>query len=491
MSKLSTEKKFLFGLGLYIILHLLFRVFVSNSLEKDEAEMILYTQQSLSWGYNSQPPLYVWLQLAFFRILGLSVLPLALLKNILIFLIYFFLYKSAKIILKDELPAILSTVSLLLIYNFSWIMHKDLTHTILLMAICSLTLYTLLKSIFTKRAFYYAVLGLAIGLGLLTKYNYAIFVLALLFSAISVSQYRSAILNKKMLITLGITLFITAGHFSWCINSPELLMSDIADFQRADGSKAVLGSKGLLSLLEQTFLFIIPLIVMYAAFFFKPFIKVFKKTQNKQEIQKLLRNFFIFSFIIVIALIISANVGRVKTRWLGPLLFLVPLYFFTRAQNHKITKKQNIAFLSLVIFCAIATLFSVWGRVLFASSRGKYSRLNYPYTELAKMIKDEGFKNGLIIAEDQVIGANLKIYFKDSFVTVAQEKLAKVALKDQKNILIIWEDAISNSFSDGVEEAIEHYRLKEEDPIVKKALYKYSKDDYYHLNMFIVKKENI
>jgi dolichyl-phosphate-mannose-protein mannosyltransferase len=490
MRYFSTEKKFLLCLGLYTLLHMLFRIFISNSLEKDEAEMILYTQQQLAWGYNSQPPLYVWLQLAFFKIFGISVLALAFLKNSLILLLYFFLYRSAKIILNNSLSAILSTVSLFLIYNFSWIMHKDLTHSVLLMALCSATFYVLVKLLSSKKPLYYCLLGACMGLGLITKYNYSIFAIALIASAISVSAYRPAILNKKMLLTLATVILITAGHFNWCIANPDLLTSDVGDFKRADGTGAIFGLKGLSDLLEQTFLFILPLLVMYAAFFFKSFVKAFTKLKEKVDIQAFMNKFFLFSLFLVVILIIIGDVGKIKARWLGPFLFLMPLYFFIRIKGFDTGKKQKLLFIAMAAFCAIATLFSVWGRVVFASSRGKYRRLNYPYTELSQLIKEENFQKGLIIAEDQVIGANLKLYFKDSFIVVAQERFDANIMKHFENVLIIWEDDISHSYTQAIEEVLRERNLLDRQPLVKKALYKYSTDKYYHLNMFILKNIN-
>src|SRR4030042_335919 len=95
----NLEKLFIFLLAGYAFMHLCLRLLISNSLAKDEAELVLYIQEGFKLGYNSQPPLYIWLQLLFFKIFGLSVFSLALLKNSLIFCLYFFLFRLSKVVL--------------------------------------------------------------------------------------------------------------------------------------------------------------------------------------------------------------------------------------------------------------------------------------------------------------------------------------------------------------------------------------------------------
>ncbi len=67
----------------YFSLHVAARSLVSPSLDYDESEQV-FLSQCLSYGYNSQPPLYTWVQTGLFEILGYSVFSLAVLKNLLL-----------------------------------------------------------------------------------------------------------------------------------------------------------------------------------------------------------------------------------------------------------------------------------------------------------------------------------------------------------------------------------------------------------------------
>ena len=105
------ESRFLIAIGVYFILQIILRVIISNSLEYDEGEQALLSQWLLP-GYTDQPPLYSWLQYFFFHLLGRNVLAVILLKNIILFFTYFFVFKSGKEILRDSRAAVFAALSL-------------------------------------------------------------------------------------------------------------------------------------------------------------------------------------------------------------------------------------------------------------------------------------------------------------------------------------------------------------------------------------------
>src|SRR3989338_3923217 len=116
---LDFEKKFIFLVLVYFTLQIIVRTFISGSLEFDEAEQVLFSQQ-LSLGYGPQPPLYEWLQKLFFSVFGLNVFSLSLFKNILFVIIYSFLFKSARLVLKNDKQAGLASLLLLLTHTYAW-----------------------------------------------------------------------------------------------------------------------------------------------------------------------------------------------------------------------------------------------------------------------------------------------------------------------------------------------------------------------------------
>src|SRR6516165_401563 len=77
-------------LGSYLAVYLEF----CGSLHRDESDQIIFSQ-GLALGYHEQPPLYSWLTWAFFRVLGPNLVTLALLKTLILGLIYSGLHRNA------------------------------------------------------------------------------------------------------------------------------------------------------------------------------------------------------------------------------------------------------------------------------------------------------------------------------------------------------------------------------------------------------------
>src|SRR5436190_22437 len=93
-----TGRTLLICLGIYFALHVLTRSLISQSLQIDEAEQLIFTQD-WALGYGSQPPLYTWIQKIFFSVFGLNVFGLSLLKNLLLWTFYAYFFLSAREIL--------------------------------------------------------------------------------------------------------------------------------------------------------------------------------------------------------------------------------------------------------------------------------------------------------------------------------------------------------------------------------------------------------
>jgi len=483
----SLEKNFFIILGIYLLTHLIFRLIISNSLEIDEAEMVLWFQSPFHLGYNSQPPLYYWIQMLFFYLFGLNIFSLSLLKNFLFFLIYLFLYKSAKEILKHSWYSIFSVVSLFLVYNFSWILYKDATHSILVLVICAITLYLFIKLLTYGSFKYYFLFGIFMGLGFLSKYNYFLFILSLIFSGLTIKDYRRYILDKKMLISLFLAFIIILPHLFWCIDNFGKLMVDKEKLNMANSGNLIFILKGILAFLKKSLIFLFPLFFIYFLIFREGFRKKeFSFQENK--IITLFKRFFLIFILITTSLIIFFKITDIQVRWILPFLFLFPLYFFIHLKNIPLNPLKIKIFLILVLIFASLVLFSLPGRVFFASLRHKYSRLNYPYKELSEIIKKNYFKKGLILAQNYIIGADLKLNFKDSLVISPDEKINFPLPKEKKPVLIVWEDKDSQNVCGSLGRILDKLKLDYTNlsPFTLEALYKYSVNRYYKIKLLVV-----
>lgn len=466
-------------IGVYFLLQVIVRVFISDSLEFDEAEQILFSQR-LSLGYGSQPPLYEWIQELFFTVFGLNIFSLAVFKNSLFVLIYLFLYKSARIILKDNLPAALASASLLLTYTYGWQSMHQLTHAILALSLCSITFFVFLQLLKTKATRYYLTLGLLVGLGVLSKYNYLIFILALLSAALSLKNFRKIIFDKRMLLVLILPCLITTPHFIWFVANFKLATLRLAQMQM-DANKA----KGLLDLLLCLLAILGPFVVVFLIFFPKAFSKNRLLAASDNQFKQLLERFFISAVIITAAWVLVFKIVDFEERWLQLIFFIFPLYLFLRLKGKAVSKLRIKIYSYTIVASSLILIIMLTVCVLFPGIFG-YKRLHYPIAEISQEIKDEGFDRGLVISCDISVAADIKLQFKDSLVLT--HRMPFEVFEKFDKILLIWGDTWWYDVPRELQEILPRYGVSfKRTEIVKRALYKYSKDKYYKVYLTVIR----
>jgi len=203
-------------LALLTVAHVVSRVAISPGMKWDESEQILWAQQ-FAWGYGPQPPLYTWMQWVVCQLLGPSVLALALVKQVLIALSYVLAWLAARTLLEPP-GAWRVAGALVLMLPFGWHALRDQTHSVLVTAMGFGAWWAVLRQIRTPKAANFGWLGLFCGLGLLTKYNFALFITALLLAALTVAQARRAVLAPGWWWAPLVGLLIFAPHGYWLLS---------------------------------------------------------------------------------------------------------------------------------------------------------------------------------------------------------------------------------------------------------------------------------
>jgi lipopolysaccharide core galacturonosyltransferase RgtB len=228
VSRLSEERRLewqlLLALGAYFALHVLLRVSISASLDYDEAEQAVLSQWLLP-GYTEQPPLYTWLQILFFQFFGESILAVSLLKNSLLFATYLFVLLTAREILPDRRAAVLATAALLLIPQIAWESQRDMTHTTLAVAAAAATMWQSLRLVRRPDSIGYAILGLLVGIGLLAKANYLLFLAVLLLSLATTPEGRRLFRQPAAALTLLLALGVAGSYLLWMYQHGEIVFA--------------------------------------------------------------------------------------------------------------------------------------------------------------------------------------------------------------------------------------------------------------------------
>ena len=404
--------KFLLLLSCYFLLHILLRVLVSDSLDYDEAEQSLLGQWLFA-GYTEQPPLYTWIQYSFFKLFGNNVFAVSLLKNCLLFLTYLFVFLSSRKILKDTRVAILATCSLLFIPQIAWESQRDMTHTTLVVCAATASLWQFLRLIKKQNLLNYALFGLLLAIGVLGKANFALFIATLLLTAVTFPEGRRVICIPQIGLTLLIVILVDGNYFLWMFNNQDIVFSVSYKFERAIGNYQL---KGITSLFTNSFLFLTPMWLICLLIFPEGFGR--KQNPETDLYHQFIKRYLLVLFLLLLTVVLVFKVTYVKDRWLQPLLFTAPIFFFSRLDPAQVSSKRFKLFLQVAALTAITIYLAFTVRVVGASYIHRFCRMNYPFTAMAEDLRQNGFSNGLIISDNRFLAGNMRLHFPGSIALI-------------------------------------------------------------------------
>jgi 4-amino-4-deoxy-L-arabinose transferase-like glycosyltransferase len=203
------------GLALYLALMAVQASLLAPSGRSDDLETLLLAQ-SLEWGYEAKnPPAFYWVAHVATELAGPTLPTIYALRFLGVFLMYAGLYAIARRLQPDPLLAACAGFAMLATLHFHWYLFYFLTNTAFAMALGPAAILALLRIRDRPAPASYALFGLAIGLGLLCRYNYAIFAAGLLAAALSLPEWRARLLDRRGLIAAGVVLLLLAPHVAW------------------------------------------------------------------------------------------------------------------------------------------------------------------------------------------------------------------------------------------------------------------------------------
>lgn len=106
---------------------------------------------------------------------------------------------------------------MVLIPSLGWFSIRDQTHTILVTTMACGAWWMLVRIVRHRRQADFAWLGLFCGLGMLAKYNFALFAGALLLAALSMPEARRALLARGWWWTPLVALLVVLPHGLWLL----------------------------------------------------------------------------------------------------------------------------------------------------------------------------------------------------------------------------------------------------------------------------------
>jgi 4-amino-4-deoxy-L-arabinose transferase-like glycosyltransferase len=427
-------------LGAYFLLSIAVRLILPNALTLDEAEQTLFSQYWLA-GYGPQPPFYNWVQNAFVSVIGTSLFSLTLPKFLMLLLCYVFFGMAAREL--DTRPGFvaMAMLSLLTLPQLSYMPQQDLTHTVAALMATSLFFYGLFRTLVRSDWQGYVILGLAIGIGTISKYNFVLLPASAIIAVLCDREWRARLFDPRVLLTAIISLIIVLPHAFWLLGNLDLATSGtIGKMVEANAPHGIARiARALGSLMLACLAFGALTVVIFAIAFKKDFRRSWTAGDRWTRLLGLMMAVGLLGVVLVI---LFTGTTKITERWLDPYLLPVPLYLLVKLERAGIDTTLHLKrFVPVFGVIMLVTLVPLAGKTFTGGLTGAYTRINYPFASVAETLKAEG-RPAVIVAAGMHLAGNMRLQFPDVPVINSEQPIAgfpaPYAMKGP--VLAIWAD---------------------------------------------------
>ncbi|MFP5076478.1 ArnT family glycosyltransferase [Rhizobium sp. YIM 134829] len=399
----------------YFALQVVLRLLLPHELELDEAQQSLLSQW-LAWGYDTQPPLYNWIYYAVAQLFGNSLASMTIVKNLLLAGTYLLYYGAARAVLAERGLAMVAALGLLAIPHLSFESQRDLTHSVAMNFAAALFLFALMRTLRAPSLWTYLLLGLATGIGLIAKYNFALLLATSGLAALLDAETRKRVFDWRILLSAVVALLILSPHAFWLIDNLTLGSDGSLDKLREGAGHGRLSQiiGGLLSILEGFAGYAALVTVLFVVLFGK---RLWARAPNQTAEARLIERMLAIFLVLLLALVLLAGASAFKERWLSPVLITLPLYAALRLEAAGTSGRLALSrFLpaALIIMVLIPTVLAL--RVVGSGWTGNYQKINVAYSDFAQTLRAERGAPAAVIAQDPHLAGNLRLHLPESFM---------------------------------------------------------------------------
>ena len=404
-------------LGLTLLAQLTLRAGLFAGTGGDDAEQLIFSQ-SWKWGYGfGNPPLYTWLMIPVQQVLGPTVLSATLVKFGCLAATYLGLYRAGLLSLLTPPLARLAALGAFLIYYIAWDAVLGYSHSILLMALCVATYVVILALRRDGDLLLYAALGLLIGLGMLAKYGYGLYALALVLAAFPDRDLRARLFAPRILLSLLLAALVFLPHGLWILEHLRGVESVATDrFTTGDGAGALaVAWTGTASAIGAAISFSMPLAAILILLFPRAFRRLGPRGAESAAFRRLLTRFFLWLMAIVILGTVLSSAENVRTHYMF-VLTLLPVYGFLRIQAAEPPPHAFARYAGAVMGAVALATLGLLAKYPFDPYWFQKPYFSIPYGRLADALRDAGFRTGTIYGQwyPYALAGNLRPHFPDS-----------------------------------------------------------------------------
>ncbi|HZP08659.1 glycosyltransferase family 39 protein [Methyloceanibacter sp.] len=416
------------GVGLaYGLAYSTLRLSLSDNLPQDDVTSNVLTQ-TLALGYvPRQPPLYEWLLWSVQQLTGPTLPSFLIIKYGLLTATVGFLYLAATRIFSERSFTVLAGLSPFFLFQFAWNLHEGVTHSMVLTSLVAASLWAVMRVAEKGRIIDYLLFGLIAGLGLISKWGFAAFLLLLFIGAMLQPALRRRILAPRFLVSLGTIAVVGAPVAYWLIAGQHDLValygSAVAPKAHVNRLRATLVGLGLSIYAPLGFLFPLDAIlpVLFPACVPKAWCDIKRAASPKAwgtsepDWPLLILHMSIGGFLLLMLGALLTGASHYLERYMHPFFLLTPLWMLSVvAQMDNAARKAKV--LGVVLAASLLIVFPIRVRDSLHAMGPDCNkcRIATPYAGLAEALEARGFEDGTIVALSRHDAGNLRRFFPNA-----------------------------------------------------------------------------
>ncbi|MBB4287763.1 ArnT family glycosyltransferase [Roseospira goensis] len=373
----------------------------------DDAELLLFSQ-SLALGYDPlNPPLVVWLHGAVAQVLGPTLLSTRVLIAALLFAAYPLAWAATRQLTSDRAMATLAGLSLAGLVAWNWAPHLNLSHTVAMTTASFALLWAVLRLLARPdswRAWLLA--GLIAGLGLLTKYNFALVLLAVVLAGLTTPTTRRVLLGGggRLAAAAGVTFVVAAPHYLWLVTQGSALIGLVDAKLGRDAPQAGAWdgiASGLATLGEHAAMVLLPAVAV-ALLVFAP--ALWRALRWPLPVAPVTRDRLVFAALVPVlvfgqlaALVLLAGVTEIGPHHVYPLILVVVPLFAALARGRPGPTSRGLFALVMGLLMLAVPLFLARFIVTTAATCEAKCNTALPYAAYAAQVQEAGFTGGTVV----------------------------------------------------------------------------------------------
>ena len=455
---LDTGRGVAAALGVYVLVAFALRLILFPAGSQDDSEQLLLSQ-TLAGGYNpAQPPLYTWLVYGAQHIFGISLAAVLVVKYTALGLLYFCLYRAARLVLDETRLAAYAALAPLAMYYVAWDALLNYSNTVLMAALCAATFWAVLALDRRPTIGAYLGLGAAVGVGFLSKYGFGVFAGALFATALADPVLRRRLADRRLLISAVVALVIMSPHLLWIAEGTR----DVVAALQGRLTSAVPQSywqtvgHGLLKLLNGIVSFPFPVYLLLPALFPGACRRIDWTEPTALRHKRLFEHFAAAGLAIMVIGVVGFGVSQLRPHYL--FIFLpLPIWFFLRVREAR-RARDGAGSRGMIWYpraAAVLALLAFGGLGIKFAAEPQWCKRCYfhmPYAALAQQMRAAGFARGTLIENFDRIqyAGNFRPYFPDSRILSTKYPYYRPTAGRSGPCLLIWDPAYSEAMPDGL-----------------------------------------